>query len=150
MTPRLRALGLVLALFAAPAGAVQPDEILPDPALEARARAITSELRCVVCRNESVDDSNADIARDVRLMVRERIMAGDTDAEVVAFMVERFGEYILLNPPARGANLILWFAGPGLLLAGLGFAAVAIRRRTPAPAALSPEEEARLRQILDE
>lgn len=113
----LLALLLVLPMAA---GAVQPDEILPDPAMEARARAITAELRCVVCRNESVDDSNAEIARDIRLMVRERLVAGDTDTEAVQYMVDRFGEYILLNPRPTGSNLILWVTGPALLVAGLG------------------------------
>ena len=145
-----RALILSLSLLATPAWAVQPDEILADPALEARARAITSGLRCVVCRNESVDESNADIARDVRLIVRERIMAGDTDEQVVQFMVDRFGEYILLNPRASGSNLILWLAGPALLLAGLGIAATSLRRRATPAAPLSAEEEARLSELLKE
>jgi len=144
-----RALILCLAL-AGPAWAVQPDEILADPALEARARAITSGLRCVVCRNESVDESNADIARDVRLIVRERIMAGDSDEQVVQFMVDRFGEFILLEPRATGTNLILWLAGPALLLGGLGIAAATLRRRSAAtPQPLSAEEEARLSELLD-
>lgn len=144
-----RALILCLAL-AGPSWAVQPDEILADPALEARARAITSGLRCVVCRNESVDESNADIARDVRLIVRERIMAGDSDEQVVQFMVDRFGEFILLEPRATGTNLILWLAGPALLLGGLGIAAVTLRRRNAAtPQPLSAEEEARLSELLD-
>ena len=146
----MRAALLALMLLATPAGAVQPDEILSDPALEARARAITATLRCVVCRNESVDDSNADIARDIRLIVRERIVAGDSDDEVIEFMVARFGEFILLTPRATGSNLILWIAGPALLLAGLGIAASALRRSRPAPEALSAEEEVRLRRLLDE
>lgn len=155
----IRSLTLCLVLLAAPlmpmsatpALAVQPDEILADPALEARARQITEGLRCVVCRNESVDDSNAEIARDIRLMVRERLVAGDTDAQVVQYMVDRFGEYILLNPRATGTNLLLWWAGPVLLLAGLGIAALAFRRRkTDNTAALSQEEEARLRKLLEE
>ncbi|WP_417629062.1 cytochrome c-type biogenesis protein [Pararhodobacter aggregans] len=144
----LLALLLVLPMAA---GAVQPDEILPDPAMEARARAITAELRCVVCRNESVDDSNAEIARDIRLMVRERLVAGDSDTEAVQYMVDRFGEYILLNPRPTGSNLILWVTGPALLVAGLGIALMAARRRRRAgPEALSAEEEARLKALLDE
>ena len=146
----MRALALALLLLASPAGAVQPDEILSDPALESRARGITATLRCVVCRNESVDDSNADIARDIRLMVRERLVAGDTDEQVIDFMVERFGEFILLTPRASGSNLILWIAGPALLLVGLGIALGTARRRRPVPEALSPEEEARLRRILED
>lgn len=144
----MRAALLALLLLATPAGAVQPDEILADPALESRARGITATLRCVVCRNESVDDSNAEIARDIRLMVRERLVAGDTDAQVVDFMVARFGEFILLTPRATGSNLILWITGPALLLIGLGIAVGTTRRRRPAPEALSPEEEARLRALI--
>ncbi|MGB7320768.1 MAG: cytochrome c-type biogenesis protein, partial [Albidovulum sp.] len=97
-----------------PVRAVQPDEILPDPALEARARALSTGLRCLVCRNENIDESNADLARDLRLLVRERLVAGDSDTEVIAFLVERFGEYVLLTPTSGGANLILWLAGPGM------------------------------------
>jgi len=143
-------LALAAPLVATPAMAIQPDEILDDPVLEARAREITSELRCVVCRNESVDASDAEIARDIRLMVRERLVAGDSNEEAIQFMVDRFGEYILLNPRATGTNLMLWLSGPFLLLAGLGIAAVAVRRRRPASAPLSAEEEARLQQLLDE
>lgn len=144
-------LALVLAL-ATPAAAVQPDEMLADPALEARARAISKELRCLVCRNESIDESNAPLARDLRLLLRERLLAGDSDAEAIAFIVDRYGEYVLLRPTASGANLLLWIAGPVMLLLGAGIAAGYLRRRrTAAEAAaapLSPEEEARLREIL--
>lgn len=146
----MRRLILILCLIASPLMAVQPDEILSDPALEARARAITATLRCVVCRNESVDDSNADIARDIRLMVRERLVAGDTDAEVVQFMVDRFGEFVLLAPRATGTNLILWITGPVLLLAGLGIAFATTRRRADPAPPLSAEEEARVRELLKE
>ncbi|QCP85714.1 cytochrome c-type biogenesis protein CcmH [Cereibacter johrii] len=143
---------LLAAILAAPAFAVQPDEILPDPALEARARDISQELRCLVCRNENIDDSNAQLARDLRLLVRERLVAGDSNAEVVAFVVDRYGEYVLLNPTAGGANLILWIAGPAMLAGGLGLAALYLRRRRTAPdaasAALSDEERARLAEIL--
>ena len=146
----IRALLLALAL-AGPALAVQPDEILPDPALEARARAITGELRCVVCQSESIDNSNADIARDLRLRVRERIVAGDSDAEVVAFVVDRYGEFVLLRPPFNARNAALWLAGPLLLLAGGGLAFAFIRRKAAAPEParppLSPEEQARLRDL---
>ena len=146
----IRALLLTLAL-AAPALAVQPDEILPDPGLEARARAITSELRCVVCQAESIDDSNADIARDLRLLVRERIVAGDSDAEVVDFVVARYGEFVLFRPPFNARNAALWLAGPALLLVGGGVAFAFIRRRATGPEPprppLSPEEEARLSDL---
>ena len=144
----MRRLILILCLIASPLMAVQPDEILSDPALESRARAITATLRCVVCRNESVDDSNADIARDIRLMVRERLVAGDSDAEVVQFMVDRFGEFVLLAPRATGTNLILWITGPALLLAGLGIAFATTRRRADPARPLSAEEEARLKELL--
>lgn len=148
---RLAAL-LLAALLATPAFAVQPDEILPDPALEARARDISQGLRCLVCRNENIDDSNAQLARDLRLLVRERLVAGDSDAEVVEFVVDRYGEYVLRNPTTGGANLILWIAGPAMLAGGLGLAALYLRRRRTAPdaasAALSDEERARLAEIL--
>ncbi|MES2916125.1 MAG: cytochrome c-type biogenesis protein [Pseudomonadota bacterium] len=142
---------LALFLLVVPAWAVQPDEMLADPVLEARARAISSEIRCPVCRGETIDDSNAPISRDLRLIVRERLVAGDTDAEVVEYIVARFGEGVLFKPPARGANLVLWLAGPALLLAGIGVAVAAGRRRRAAPeAALSPAEEDRVREILNQ
>lgn len=148
----MRRLVLILALLAGPAFAVQPDEILDDPALEARARELSKGLRCLVCRNENIDESNADLARDLRLAVRERLVAGDNDAEAMDYLVDRYGEYVLLKPTASGSNLILWLAGPAMLLAGLGVAAVALRRRPdPAPRDrdLSDEEEKRLATILD-
>lgn len=148
----MRRLLLALALVAGPALAVQPDEVLDDPALEARAREISAGLRCLVCRNESIDESNADLARDLRLLVRERLVAGDSDAEVVAFVVDRYGEYVLLRPTATGSNLLLWIAGPAMLAVALAGAALYVRRRraAPEPAAggLSPEERARLDEIL--
>ncbi len=140
----------ILALFltVAPAWAVQPDEMLADPALEARARAISSEIRCPVCQGETIDDSNAPIARDLRLIIRERLVAGDSDAAVVDYIVARYGEGVLFRPRAEGANLVLWLAGPGLLLVGIGVALAAARRRTAPEARLSPEDEARLQEIL--
>lgn len=150
----MRRLALLLWVFAAlPALAVQPDEILDDPALEARARELSEGLRCLVCRNENIDESNADLARDLRLAVRERLVAGDSDAEVVAYLVDRYGEYVLLRPRADGANLILWLSGPAMLLAGIGVAAVALGRRrasAPAEAELTAEERARLEALLEE
>jgi cytochrome c-type biogenesis protein CcmH len=142
----------VLALFltVAPAWAVQPDEMLADPALEARARTISHDIRCPVCQGETIDDSNAPIARDLRIIIRERLVAGDTDAEVVDYIVARYGEGVLFNPPAKGVNLVLWLAGPALLLAGIAVAVTAGRRRQVVEAVLSPEEEARLREILKE
>ena len=146
---RLRAF-LVVLLLAPAALAVEPNEILDDPELEARARVISKELRCLVCRNESIDDSNANLARDLRLLVRERLVAGDSDEQTIAYIVDRYGEYVLLRPSAKGQNLILWFAGPVILLIGLGLVVVMIRRKsTDAPVtALSDEEQARLDRIL--
>jgi cytochrome c-type biogenesis protein CcmH len=140
----------VVALFlATAAGAVQPDEVLDDPALEARARALSEGLRCLVCRNESIDESNADLARDLRLLVRERLVAGDSDAEVIDFLVDRYGEYVLLNPPATGSTLLLWGAPLALFLLGGGVAVAHIRgQRRAAPEGLSEAEEARLRELM--
>jgi cytochrome c-type biogenesis protein CcmH len=146
----VRGLVLALLLWPAAAPAVEPDEVLSDPALEARAREISTTLRCPVCRNESIDESHAEVARDIRLLVRERLLAGATDEEVVRAVVDRYGEFILLRPNAEGANLVLWFAAPAMLVAAGGFGWAAVRRRQGAPEALSPEEEARLRAILDE
>ena len=153
---RLRRAGLVLVAvcaIAAPALAVQPDEILDDPALESRARDISQGLRCLVCRNENIDDSNAELARDLRLLVRERLVAGDSDEEVVDFVTDRYGEYVLLKPTTGGANWLLWAAGPMMLVLALGIGVVFVRRRAAGTAAaegaLSPEEERRLRDLLD-
>lgn len=148
---RAAPLALLLAL-AAPAAAVQPDEVLGDPALERRARDLSEGLRCLVCRNESIDESNAGLARDMRLLVRERLVAGDTDAEVIDYLVDRWGEYVLLEPTRDGANAILWWAPLALLVAGLGTAAAYVARRPSAPGAeaLSPEEEARLAELVGE
>lgn len=150
----MRALALILALaLATPAGAVQPDEVLADPVLEARARALSQDLRCLVCRNENIDDSNAGLARDLRLLVRERLVAGDTDEEALAFIVDRYGEYVLLNPPVAGANLVLWIAGPVMLLLGGGLAFAYLRRRRgtgEGAVPLSADEQRRLAEILKE
>jgi len=145
-------LGLMLALAGVPAGAVQPDEVLPDPAMEARARAISRDLRCLVCRNESIDESNAPLARDLRLLVRERLVAGDSNAQVMDFVVARYGEYVLLRPLTSGSNLLLWVAGPAMLVVGLGAAGLYLLRRQPVDAApvpaLSDDESRRLAEIL--
>jgi cytochrome c-type biogenesis protein CcmH len=133
-----------------PVWAVQPDEILADPALEARARAISHDIRCPVCQGETIDDSNAPIARDLRIIIRERLVAGDTDAEVVDYIVARYGEGVLFNPPAKGVNLVLWLAGPALLLAGVAVAVMAGRRRMAPEVSLTAEEEARVKEILKE
>lgn len=143
---------LAMALpVAGPALAVQPDEILADPALEKRARDLSKGLRCLVCRNENIDDSDAQLAKDLRVLLRERLVAGDTDEEAVAFLVDRYGEYVLLNPPATGANIMLWVAGPVMLLVGVGIAFATFRRRGLQRAEeLSEAERARLAEILKE
>jgi cytochrome c-type biogenesis protein CcmH len=141
---------LALFLTVAPAWAVQPDEMLADPALEARARDISRDIRCPVCQGETIDDSNAPIARDLRIIIRERLVAGDSDEAVVDYVVARYGEGVLFKPPVEGVNLVLWLAGPALLLAGIGVAVTAGRRRAVPEAALSAEEEARVREILKE
>ena len=143
------AMGLALAVPGLPgvALAVQPDEILSDPALEARARALSTGLRCVVCRNENIDESNADLARDMRIVLRERLVAGDSDAEAVQFLVDRYGEYVLLRPRVDGINMVLWAAAPVLLLSGLALGALALRRRPQPERPLSPEEAARLEEL---
>jgi len=149
----IRAMFLALCLaIATPALAVQPDEILDDPVLEERAREMSKNLRCLVCRNESIDESNAELARDLRLLVRERLVAGDTNDETLDFIVARYGEYVLLTPRATGSTLILWVAGPVLFFAALGIAAVYIRRRRPNAVedVLSDAEKARLTQLLND
>ena len=142
----------VVALFlaVAPAWAVQPDEVLADPVLEARARTISHDIRCPVCQGETIDDSNAPIARDLRIIIRERLVAGDSDAAVIDYIVARYGEGVLFNPPARGVNLVLWLAGPALLLAGIAVAVAAGRRRAAPEVVLTAEEEARVSDILKE
>jgi cytochrome c-type biogenesis protein CcmH len=149
---RLAALMVLLIALATPVAAVQPDEVLADPALEARARTLSKELRCLVCRNESIDESHAPLARDLRILLRERLVAGDSDAEAMAFIVDRYGEYVLLNPTTTGTNMILWVAGPAMLLGGGAIAALYIRRRARAGEAAPPDlteaERARLAEIL--
>ncbi|MXW86316.1 MAG: cytochrome c-type biogenesis protein CcmH [Boseongicola sp. SB0673_bin_14] len=143
---------LLLILMAGTALAVEPGEILDDPALESRARDISKGLRCLICRNESIDESDAGLARDLRLLVRERLVDGDSDDQVVAFVVERYGEYVLLSPRRDGINLVLWAAAPILLLAGLGAAGILLarRRRLASPDALTTAERARLAELMDE
>ena len=150
----MRALAAALILLLAslsPAFAVNPDEVLADPALEARARAISAELRCMVCQNQSIDDSNAELAKDLRVLVRERLKAGDSDDEVRAYLVSRYGEFVLLRPPLGFNTLLLW-GMPVLLLAvgGIVIFRQAARRRRPEPAApLSDDEQKALDAILD-
>jgi cytochrome c-type biogenesis protein CcmH len=145
---------LLYLLLAAPAlAAVAPDEMLPDPTQEARARALSRELRCLVCQNESIDDSNADLAADLRRLVRQRIAAGDSDEQVKRYLVARYGEFVLLKPPVEPATYLLWFGPPAVLLLGAGLLIghYRARRREPErPAELSPEERARLERLLAE
>jgi cytochrome c-type biogenesis protein CcmH len=146
---------LALALIGAPsAHAVQPDEIMPDPAREARARDLSRELRCMVCQNQSIDDSDAPLARDLRLLVRERIAAGDSDGQVMDFLVVRYGEFVLLKPRFNPHTLVLWLLPP-LALIGGGVALWAYSRRrisavraADSPIRLTAEEEARLERLL--
>ena len=146
----MRALILCLLLAAPPALAVQPDEVLPDPALEARARQISHDLRCPVCQGETIDDSNAPISRDLRLLVRERLVAGDSDAEVVDYIVARYGEFVLFNPRASGSGLLLWLAGPAMLLVGGALAFSLTRRKPKLEDDLSEDEQARIAELMKE
>lgn len=134
------------------AGAVEPDEMLGDPALEARAQKLDAQLRCVVCQSQSIAESNAPLAKDLRLMLRERLKAGDTDREAVDFLVARYGEYVLLKPRFRPGTLLLWTLPIIALGAGgvIAFSYLNSNREKPALAALDAEDEERLRQILKE
>lgn len=136
-------------LLSPAARAVTPDEILADPALEQRARGISSGLRCLVCQNQSIDDSDADLARDLRVLVRERLEKGDTDEQVIDFVVSRYGEFVLLKPRLNAQTLLLWIAPFALLVAGGAFVLLASRRRRPAEVTgLSDEERAALDEVL--
>ncbi len=140
---------LLTLLLAMPAFAVDPDEVLADPALEARARAISADLRCLVCQNQSIDDSDADLARDLRLIVRERLVEGDTDAAVVRYIVDRYGEFVLLRPVVAPHTILLWAAAPVVLLIGGIAILVGLRRRrrAAAEAPLTEEEAAALAEL---
>jgi cytochrome c-type biogenesis protein CcmH len=143
---------LLLALaFAAPGYAIEPQEQLTDPALEARARALGQELRCLVCQNESIDDSNAELARDLRTIVREKLTAGDSDQQVLGFVTARYGDFVLLRPPVRTGTLVLWFGPVVLLVAAIIAMTLRQRHRAKAePVPLSAEEDRRLARLLDE
>ena len=154
MIARLLALLAVL-MLSLPAFAVQPDEVLDDPLLETRARAISVNLRCLVCQNQSIDDSSAPLARDLRLVVRERLVAGDTNEQVMRYVVDRYGEFILLRPPFRAATLLLWLSPLVVLAVGLAWLLAAWRRRSrarleTAAAPLTDEERRALEKLLEE
>jgi cytochrome c-type biogenesis protein CcmH len=147
----LAVLMLVAALVPLPAHAVRPDEMLSDPGLEARAREIGKELRCLVCRNQSIDDSDADLAHDIRVLVRQRLVAGDSNAQVIAYVRSRYGDYVLLTPPFQLDTWLLWLGPAAILLIGLWGAGRYLRRQsgmTPA-LPLSADEAQRLTTILD-
>ena len=148
----IRWLLVLCVLCALPVYAVEPDEMLADPALEARAQALDEDIRCVQCQSENIASSNADWARDARLIVRELIVDGRSDVEIMTFFVERYGERVLMNPRKDGANAVLWLAGPAMLILALLIGAGYLRRRrvAEAPEPLSSEEEARLKEILEE
>ncbi|MGE0745424.1 MAG: cytochrome c-type biogenesis protein [Rhodospirillales bacterium] len=149
----MRALLAALLLMAAlPAAALEPGERLADPALEARAREIGKSLRCLVCQNQSIDDSDADLARDLRAVVRERLAAGATNDQVIDYVHARYGDFVLLKPPFQPSTWALWIAPAAVLAVGAAAVAVFLRRRrdAPAPAALTAAEEARLAALLED
>ena len=147
MKPLRAALFLALALAANAAHAVRPDEVMPDPTLEARARTLSAELRCMVCQNESIDDSDAPLAHDIRMLIRDRIAKGESNDLVRAFLVSRYGDFILLKPPFKPETLLLWLSAPlTLALGALAIWAAMRRPREPNPA-LSAEEEERLAEV---
>ena len=131
--------------------AVEPDEMLEDPVLEARAREVSRGLRCVVCLNQDIDSSNAGVARDLRLLVRERIVAGDSNSETLAFIQARYGDYVLLKPPLNTRTYVLWLAPPAMLVIALGFGAATLMRRRKRGIAteLSPAEEREIHQFIE-
>ncbi len=150
--PKAFVAALAAFLLAGPAHAVNPDEMLKDPVLEERAREISKGLRCVVCQNQSIDDSDADLARDLRVLVRQRLKAGDSDEQVVQFVVARYGDYVLLKPPFKSSTYVLWFGPPVLALIAIAALIAFFRRRRPeaveARRGLTPEEERRLKKLL--
>ncbi len=142
----------LLLLVPITAHAVEPGERLADPALEARARTISGELRCLVCQNESIDESGADLAHDIRIFVRQRLTAGETDAQVIQSVVNRYGDFVLLKPPVEPATYVLWYGPPLLVAVGVLGTVFWLRRRQTAPdtAPLSPDEVSRLAGLLQE
>ena len=151
MRKLLAALVLLLPLLIGGAHAVEPGEMLSDPALEARARDISKGLRCLVCQNESIDDSGAELAHDLRVLVRERLVAGDSDAQVVDYLVKRYGDFVLLKPPVTPRTWLLWFGPVAILVIGGGAALLMLRRRSrTGPAPLSEEERRELARLLED
>ena len=156
-TPLFALAGALLILASAwnfPVLAVNPDEILADPVLEGRAREISKGLRCLVCQNQSIDDSNADLARDLRVLVRERLTAGESNRQVIAFVTVRYGDYVLLEPPLKPTTYLLWFGPAAILLAGGAAVIMFLRRRTrlamSGSAPLSDDERRRIERLLDD
>ena len=146
------ALFALLMALAGPACAVTPDEILKDPALEARARHLSQELRCMVCQNQSIDDSDAQLAHDLRVLVRERLSAGDSDKQVLDFLVARYGDFVLLKPPLKIDTLLLWGLPPAALLAGLAALIIMARRRKAVdlqPPALTAAEQRKIATLVE-
>lgn len=143
----LRSALFIVLLMATPALAVSPDEVLPNAALEQRARDISGGLRCLVCQNQSIDDSDADLAKDLRILVRERLVAGDTDEQVRQYLVDRYGEFVLLNPRVQADTIILWSAAPVLLVVGLGMLWFFAKRRHQVSDELDPAEQAALDEL---
>jgi cytochrome c-type biogenesis protein CcmH len=148
-------IAVAVSLLAVPARAVQPDEILNDPVLEARARTLSQELRCMVCQNQSIDDSEAPLAKDLRVLVRERLTAGDSDSQVIDFLVARYGEFVLLRPRLSAHTALLWLAPFGVVLLG-AWGLISLRRRRRAEsvsgitqAPLSAAEQARVSELLE-
>lgn len=153
MSARLSLISITLLLtllFGGAAQAVKPDEVLQDPALEARARLLSEGLRCMVCQNQSIDESDADLARDLRVLVRQRLVAGDTDQQVMDYIVSRYGEFVLLKPRFSLRNALLWGTPVLLLLAGGLFIVLNARSRRPASDTLSAEEKAALDKMLSD
>jgi cytochrome c-type biogenesis protein CcmH len=147
----LFAAALLATLGGGPAAAVEPAERLSDPALEARARVLSRELRCLVCQNQSIDDSNADLAHDLRVLLRQRLVAGDTDQQVLDYVAARYGTFVLLDPPFQPATYLLWLTPPLLVLAAGGVLAIRSRRRPDRPSPeLTEEERARAALLLNE
>jgi cytochrome c-type biogenesis protein CcmH len=151
MSVRILANLCALFIFAVAAHAVQPDEVLKDPALEARARELSKDIRCLVCQNQSIDDSNADLARDLRVLVRERLTQGESNDQVMDYLVKRYGDFVLLRPPVKASTYLLWYGPIIIFIMGALSLFMFFRRRRTAPvmmAALSEDEQQRIEELL--